>query len=112
MRSVYVSITGFRLNRWRYLPLFWWHTARSILQARWARGNLFVEARVIGGVYHTLTVWIDERAMRAFVTAGSHLGAMKVNRKMGTGRTLGFYAHQVPDWQIAVQRWIVEARDA
>lgn len=111
MRSVYVSITGFRLNAWRYLPLFWWHTLRSLSQARRAHGNLRVEARVVNGVYHTLTVWIDERAMRAFVTNGAHLRAMKASRSLGVGRTLGFNAHRTPDWEAAVQRWIAEAKD-
>ena len=80
-------------------------------QARRAHGNVRVEARAFNGVYHTLTVWIDEQAMRAFVTRGAHLQAMKVNRRLGVGRTLGFNAHRVPDWETAVQRWIVEAKD-
>lgn len=111
MRSVYVSITGFRLKAWWHLPLLWWHTLRSISQARRAHGNLRVEARVVNGTYHTLTVWIDERAMRAFVKRGAHLRAMKAYRSIGVGRTLGFNAHQAPDWEAALQRWIAEAKE-
>lgn len=111
MRSVYVSITGFRLKSWRYSPLFWWHTLRSIRQARRSRGNLRVEARRIRGVNHTLTVWIDESAMRSFLEQGAHLKAMKIYRRSGVGRTLGFNAHEPPDWELALQRWITEARE-
>lgn len=111
MRSVYVSITGFSLKAWPYLPLFWWHTLRSMSQARRAHGNLRVELRVVNGIYHTLTVWIDERTMRAFVMNGAHLQAMKANRRLGVGRTLGFTAHQAPDWETAMQRWISEAKE-
>lgn len=110
MRSVYVSITGFRLKRWRHLPLFWWHTFRSMRQARRAKGSLRVELRFVNGVYHTLTVWADESAMRAFLVEGAHLVAMKASRSMGVGRTLSFYAHHEPDWISALQRWMAEAR--
>lgn len=111
MRSVYVSITGFRLRGWRHWPLFWWHTARSIAQARRAYGNLRVEVRIVNGVYHTLTIWTDERAMRSFLTEGAHRRAMKVYRTVGYGRTLGFNAHEPPDWETALQRWIIEAKE-
>jgi hypothetical protein len=111
MRSVYVSITGFRLSSWRYWPRFWWHTARSIAQARRAYGNLRVDARVVNGVYHTLTIWTDEHAMRAFLADGAHLRAMKIYRSIGSGRTLGFTAEEPPAWEAALQRWIVEARE-
>jgi len=70
-----------------------------------------VEARVVNGVYHTLTVWIDERAMRDFLTKGAHLHAMKFNHRLGMGRTLGFEAHQAQDWEAAMRRWIAEAKE-
>jgi len=111
MRSVYISITGFRLIGWWHWPRFWWHTLRSIAQARRAHGNLRVEARIINGVHYTLTVWTDERAMRTFLTVGAHLGAMKAYRSLGSGRTLGFNAHRPPDWEAALHRWIAEARE-
>jgi hypothetical protein len=110
MRSVYVSITGFRLNGWRQWPRFWWYTLRSIAQARRARGNLRVEARIVNGVYHTLTIWTDERAMRAFLLAGAHLDAMKASRSLGSGRTLGFATDRPPEWDVALQRWTAEAK--
>jgi hypothetical protein len=111
MSEVYVSVTGFRLKAWWHLPLFWWFTLRSISQAREAEGNLRVEAGIVAGVYHTLTVWTDERSMRNFITRGAHFRAMKVYRSIGIGRTLGFTAAQAPDWNIAMQRWIAEAKE-
>ena len=77
MRSVYVSITGYRPQGWRHWPRFWWHTARSITQARRAHGNLRVEVRYIRGVHHKLTIWTDESAMWAFLVNGAQHETMK-----------------------------------
>ena len=106
MLSAYASITGFRVKERRHWLRFWWHTARSIARARRARGNLRVEVRYIPGVHHTLTIWTDEIAMRAFLVNGA-----KVYRRIGTGHPLGFTAHWPPDWEAALQRWVAEAKE-
>ena len=103
--EVYVSITGFRLKSSRHLVRFWWHTLRSIAQARRAPGNLSADMRTVNGVYHTLSIWVDEPAMRAFLITGAHRSAMKAHRTIGTGRTLGFITSYRPDWNAAIQRW-------
>jgi hypothetical protein len=70
-----------------------------------------VEVRYIQGVHHTLTIWTDEIAMRAFLVNGAQREAMKVYRRIGTGHPLGFTAHRPPDWEAALQRWIAEAKE-
>ncbi len=111
-REVYVSITGLRLKRRRFAPRFWWHALRSMAQARRAAGNLRVDARTIGGVHHTLSVWTDEPAMRTFLVAGAHLQAMRAFRSIATGKTLGFTTTQVPDWETVRDLWARTGKEA
>jgi hypothetical protein len=96
--TVYVSITGLKLRARRHTVRFWWHAIRSMIQARKAPGNLAADARVINGVHHTRTSWVDEAAMRRYLVAGAHLQAMKAFGAMATGKTLGFTTDRVPDW--------------
>ena len=109
--AVYVSITGLRLKDRRYMLQFWWHAIRSMAQARKAHGNLSAETRTIDGVHHTLSVWVDEQAMRTFLVSGAHLVAMKAFPAIAAGRTLGFTTDQPPDWETAHRRWLSQARE-
>ena len=97
----YVSITGLRLKSRRHVLRFWWHALRSMRQARAADGLLSVAARNIDGVAHTLSVWRDETAMRAFLTRGPHLSAMRAFREIATGKTIGYVASGKPSWDEA-----------
>lgn len=103
--TVYLSITGLRLKAKRHRLRFWWHAIRSMIQARNAPGNIATEARLIDGVHHTRTVWIDEAAMRRYLAAGAHLQAMKAFGAIATGKTFGFYTDRVPDWQEVHEQW-------
>jgi len=74
----FVSITRLRVRSWRFLPGFFVATLRSARQAGRADGNvsasLLREAR---RTFWTLTVWRDEAAMRSFMMAAPHRGAMR-----------------------------------
>lgn len=107
----YVSITGLRLSSRRHMVRFWWHTIRSMAQARRSPGNVKVEARIVQGVHHTLSVWVDEGAMRGFLLSGSHRQAMRAFRSIGSGRVLGFYTINPPNWEAGLRRWRSEARE-
>ena len=107
----YVSITGLRLRARRSMFRFWWHTIRSMAQARRAHGNVKAEARIVDGVHHTLSIWVDEGARRAFLLSGSHRQAMRAFRSIGSGRVLGFYTLHPPDWEVGLRRWRSEARE-
>ncbi len=108
---VYVSMTGFRPKGMPQLPAFWWRTARSLKQARCAPGKLLVVARMVSGVYHTMSVWSDFSSMRRFVETGAHLKAMKNFRALGTGKIFGYECDQTPDWNIVYQLWTHLGRD-
>jgi len=109
--SVYVSVTGFRAKGGLRLLQFWWYALRSLAQARRAAGNLRTEVRPVDGIYHTMTVWTDEAAMRAYVRAGAHRGAMANFRDIGSGKTCGFPSEQDPGWEAAYARFQRDARE-
>lgn len=103
--KVYVSITGLQLKSWRHVIKFWWHAIRSMMQAKSAPGNLSVEARSINGMQHTLSVWVNEVAMRQYLVTGAHRQAMSAFHGIATGKTVGFYADKLPSWDEAYELW-------
>lgn len=109
--SVYVSITGLRVKSPWYGPRFWWHAIRSMAQAQAAPGNISAEARSIGGVQHTLSVWESKAAMRQFLVTGAHLAAMKSFRSIATGGTFGYEAEAVPGWDEVHALWLERAAE-
>lgn len=94
----------------RYAIRFWWHAIRSMNQARKAKGNISAEAKTINGVHHTVSVWTDEKAMRAYLVTGPHLKAMKAFHPIATGKTLGFYADKAPDWNSIHDLWVKKGK--
>ncbi|GAB5470371.1 MAG: hypothetical protein Kilf2KO_34010 [Rhodospirillales bacterium] len=105
MQMVYVSITGLRLKSPLYLPRFWWHATRAMAQAKAAEGNLRAEAKTVAGLHHTLSVWTDEAAMRAYLTAGAHRRALRAFPAMADGAVLGWETDQVPGWSDIPEIW-------
>ncbi len=110
--SFYISITGLRLNGLLSAPRFWWHALGSMAQAKSAHGNLSADARSIDGIRHTLTVWTDEAAMRAYLVSGAHMDAMRAFRSIATGKTIGFTSATVPTWAEARAIWEERGREA
>jgi quinol monooxygenase YgiN len=109
-RDVYISITGLRIERLWNLPTFWAHATRSMAQARAAAGNISAEARTIGGVHHTLSVWTDRDAMRAYLATGPHREAMRVFPRIATGMVAGYFAPHAPDWSEVHAIWLERGR--
>ena len=106
----YISITGLRLNSFFHSPRFWWLAIRSMRQAMNAPGNISASAQTINGIHHTLTVWTNEAAMRAYLVQGAHLQAMKAFRSIATGKTIGFEAETVPLWTEVHRIWLEKGR--
>ncbi len=110
-RSFYVSITGLKpRGPWAYL-LFLRHAIPSKIQADRAPGILFSEVRRIDGIEHTLTAWESREAMRAYISRGAHLKAMKVFRRIATGKTLGYEARELPSWDDVPRIWQEKGRE-
>src|SRR6266567_3029614 len=74
----FVSVTRLRVRSWRFLPMFLIRSFRAAQQAKSAEGNLAVALlRQPQNTYWTRTVWTSEAAMKAFMLAGAHRGAMQ-----------------------------------
>ena len=110
-QEIYVSITGLKIKRAWYLPVFWFFAVRSMAQARRAPGNLRAEARKIAGVHHTLSVWSDRTAMRTYLAQGAHLQAMRLYPHIATGKVIGFAAPKAPEWSQVHDIWRAQGRD-
>lgn len=108
--DIYVSITGLQVRRVWHIPSFWSHAMKSMVQARSAAGNISADARTINGVHHTLSVWIDKPAMRAYLTAGPHLEAMRLFPSIATGKVVGYFAPRAPDWSEVHAIWLEQGR--
>ena len=73
----FISITRLRLASWWHLPQLTFHSLRSIMQARRARGFLVGwTSRDAENGYWTATVWQSAEAMMAFRNSGAHSKAM------------------------------------
>ncbi|MDB5643676.1 MAG: hypothetical protein JWN07_2993 [Hyphomicrobiales bacterium] len=107
----YVSITGLTLRGRRHVVRFWWHAIRSMIQAKRAQGIRSADQRLIAGVHHTVTVWDDEAAMRAYLRSGPHLQAMRAFRQIATGKTIGFVAEAAPSWDEVHEIWVTRGRE-
>lgn len=103
--GMYISITGLKLKGPLSAPRFWWHALRSMAQARKAPGIISVDARLIDGVHHTLTVWSDRAAMLAYLRSGAHLQAMRAFHGIATGAVTGYEADAAPTWDELPAIW-------
>jgi hypothetical protein len=81
-------------------------------QAKSAPGNISTDARNIDGVQHTLTIWTDEAAMRAYLVRGAHMQAMRAFHSIATGKTIGFTSETIPTWADARAFWEERGREA
>ncbi len=77
----------------------------SMVAAQSAPGNVHASARSISGYHHTLSVWKSKEHMLDFVHTGIHATAIRLFPKIAKGKTVGFYCHDVPGWDMALERW-------
>jgi len=108
--SVYVSITGLKIKTiWKAL-WFWRYAIPSKIQADQSPGLLFSDVKSINGINHTLTAWTDQKAMRSYIYSGIHLKAIKVFRKIATGKTFGYESTELPDWDEVHRLWLEKGK--
>jgi heme-degrading monooxygenase HmoA len=111
---VLVSVTRLRVRLLRDLPAFLWQTflaQRQLLRAPgFSGGKLLIDRR---RTFWTLTVWQDERAMKAFRGSAAHA---KVMPRLAEWCDEAAYAHwtsdgaSVSDWQEAYEHLVAEGR--
>ena len=108
------SVTRLRVRSLMYLPAFLWQTflsQRQVVRAPgFFGGRLLVDRK---RTYWTLTVWQDERAMKAFRGSAPHA---KVMPRLVEWCNEAAYTHwaasgdSVPSWQEAYEHLIAEGR--
>ena len=102
----YVSITGLKPKSFLAYFAFVRHAIPCSNQARQAEGILFFATKTINGIQHTLTVWESKERMKNYLYSGAHLAAIKVFKKIATGKTFGFESKQIPTWDEVHKLWI------
>ncbi|MFC7370273.1 hypothetical protein ACFQPF_01095 [Fictibacillus iocasae] len=85
------------------LPLFVFHTIRSIIQAKKAKGILHSSYISEGWItYWTLTVWESEQHMKEYRNKGSHRSAMKNSRRIADElEKVNYVGLDFPSWETA-----------
>lgn len=108
------ALTRLRLRRARDLPAFFWLAFRSQAQARRADGCLASVVRNRPGrVFWTCSLWRDEAALLAFMTAGPHARAMPRLQHWCDEASVARWeaeAAALPDWAEAERRMAQEGR--
>jgi hypothetical protein len=111
---VFISVTRLRVRSWWFLPGFISAALRSSNQARGAPGNLGVELlRDARNTYWTCTAWQDEAAMRTFIMAEPHRGAMGKLAHWCNEASVVHWTQptaDLPDWKEAHRRMATEGR--
>lgn len=110
-REFYVSITGLRAKGLLGFLSFIRHAIPSKVQAESAPGVLHVSVKRVNGIQHTLTAWESEAHMRRFVYSGPHKQAIRVFRKIATGKTLGYVTRVLPLWSEVHEIWRTQGRE-
>ena len=103
-----VSVTRFRLRSVRFLPFFVLHANRTIAQIRKADGFVAGAVRRDADLaFWTLTVWRDERSMRAYAASGAHRKAMPHLAEWADEARVGRWFQpggDLPEWPEAARR--------
>jgi len=100
-KEIYISITGLKPKSFWATIRFWILAIPSFKQAQTAKGNLFCEVKNIQGFQCTLTAWESREVMLEFLRSGPHLKAMKAFNKIAVGKTFGYSASAIPNWEDA-----------
>lgn len=108
-----VSITRLRIRSVWFLPLFFWHSVRSLKQARASDGCLSAAVNNFRGAFWTLTVWRDRNAMRTFMLSGAHRTVMPKLAAWCDEASLAHWDQEgaaPPPWPEAARRLGAEGR--
>lgn len=81
---------------------FWYYAIPAKIQADNASGALFVDVANKNGAHYSFTVWESRQAMRAYVSSGSHLEAMKNIRRFATGKVYSYETSTIPTMDEAI----------
>lgn len=98
---MYISITGLKPKNIWSTARFWILAIPTFRQAQTAKGNLHCAVKRIKDYQCTLTAWENREVMLDFMRKGAHLKAMKAFSSIATGKTFGYEAAELPNWEDA-----------
>ena len=108
------SVTRLRVRSFLHLPAFLWRTflaqRQTIRADGFFGGKLLVDAK---RTYWTLTLWRDEKAMKAFRGSGAHAQVMPLLAKWCDEAAYTHWTSEndsVPDWSEAYERLVSDGR--
>jgi hypothetical protein len=109
-----ISVTRLRVRSWWYFPSFVVQANRSAQQAAASPGNLAVRLlRDRKNTFWTLTAWLDDAAMKTFMTAGTHGAVMRKLLDWCDEAALAHWTQDsavLPTWDAAHKRLLQEGR--
>mmetsp|Transcript_5275 Transcript_5275/g.6906 ORF Transcript_5275/g.6906 Transcript_5275/m.6906 type:complete len:177 (+) Transcript_5275:147-677(+) len=111
--TYYISITGLKLISPFHFPKFAFYNAPTMKQANEAKGNIMAEGSYKNGIFHTLTVWEDRKAMTKFMVSGAHAKAIKMWKDVAdqeSSKVYGYESKEIPDWKKALEIWTANAK--
>lgn len=104
------TVTGLKLRTPLAGALFWPLAFGSMLEARRTPGCVHASPLSRDGYHHTLTVWRDRDAVRAFTSRPMHRAGVGLFPHIATGAISHGVCTEVPDWAFALSHWKEYAR--
>ncbi len=110
----FVSITRLRIRSVWFMPPFLLQTQRAIGQARSASG--FIDGSLLRDrdrTFWTMTLWQQQRDMRAYIASGPHLSAMPKLLNWCDEACIVHWTQDgeaLPGWPVAAERMRSEGR--
>ncbi|MRG87183.1 DUF3291 domain-containing protein [Salinibacillus xinjiangensis] len=103
---MFISVTRLHVKGKRKLPSFFWHTYKSIIQSKKAKGLLHSSFEKEGReTFWTLTVWESKDDMKKYRNNGNHLKAMKISRNIADElQYINWEGDQNPSWKECMER--------
>lgn len=103
---MFISVTRLHIKSKRKLPIFFFHTIKSIIQSKNTEGLKFSSFNKEGwDTYWTLTVWESKEHMMVFRNNGNHLKSMKISRNIAYKLELIYWvAEAIPTWNECKER--------
>lgn len=99
----FIALTTITLNKFYYMPAFWFHAYRSYRACIESQGIMEAKVDSIRITYSTITLWHDKASMLKFISHPNHIKAMKWSKNRTYGKTFHYEGDSLPSW--------VEARD-
>jgi hypothetical protein len=65
----------------------------------------------INGIHHTLSAWESKTMMQKYIYQGPHKLAIRVFRKIATGKTFGYVSSSLPNWEEVHHLWKTKGKD-